>query len=99
MVHPLHSNGHMASSTTRRLQDWLIASFGFGVVVSGMAAIDETSHRTVDVNTTGLLPCEHEVPSIANVNVPASAVTRQAVALSANTVATTVSPASVDRHS
>jgi hypothetical protein len=31
------------TSTARRLQDWLISFFGLSVVVSGMAAIDETS--------------------------------------------------------
>ena len=33
------------ASTTRRLQDWSLTFFGLGVVVSGMAAIDETSRQ------------------------------------------------------
>jgi hypothetical protein len=37
----------MASSTSaaRRLQDWFFAFSGLGVVVSGMAAIDETARQ------------------------------------------------------
>ena len=38
----------MATSTTgRRLQDGLLALFGLSVVVSGMAAIDETARQHV----------------------------------------------------
>jgi hypothetical protein len=37
----------MASSTSRRLQDGLLALFGLSVVVSGMAAIDETARQHV----------------------------------------------------
>jgi hypothetical protein len=37
----------MASPTSaaRRLQDWFLAFSGLGVVVSGMAAIDETARQ------------------------------------------------------
>ena len=35
----------MASSASARLQDWFITFFGLGAVVSGMAAIDETSRQ------------------------------------------------------
>jgi hypothetical protein len=35
----------MASSTSRRLQDGLLALFGLSVVASGMAAIDETARQ------------------------------------------------------
>ena len=35
----------MASSVSRHLKDWFIATFGLGVVASGMAAIDETSRQ------------------------------------------------------
>ena len=35
----------MASSATRRLQDWFLTTAGLGVVVSGMAAVDETSRQ------------------------------------------------------
>jgi len=31
------------TSTARRLQDWFLAFSGLGMVVSGMAAIDETA--------------------------------------------------------
>jgi hypothetical protein len=33
----------MAILTARRFQDWFIASSGLGLVVAGMAALDETS--------------------------------------------------------
>jgi hypothetical protein len=34
-----------STSTARRLQDWFIAFSGLGLVVSGMAAIDETARE------------------------------------------------------
>ena len=37
----------MALSTSRRLRDGLLALFGLSVVVSGMAAIDETARQHV----------------------------------------------------
>jgi hypothetical protein len=48
----------MATSTSmaRRLQDWLIAASGLGVVVSGMAAIDETTRGYVFNALRGDLP-------------------------------------------
>ena len=36
-----------SSSTSRRLQDWALSFFGLSIVVSGMAAIDDTSRQYV----------------------------------------------------
>jgi hypothetical protein len=47
VVHWLHKYLHMASSTSRRLQDRLLALFGLSAVVSGMAAIDGTARQHV----------------------------------------------------
>jgi hypothetical protein len=48
----------MASSTSaaRRLQDWFLAFSGFGVVLSGMAALDETARQYLFNALHGELP-------------------------------------------
>jgi hypothetical protein len=48
----------MASSTSaaRRLQDWFIGFSGLGVVISGMAAIDETARHYLFNALHGDLP-------------------------------------------
>ena len=46
VVNRLHSTERMAASA-RRFQDWFITFFGLGLVISGMAAMDETSRQYV----------------------------------------------------